>query len=149
LGPTTTRSRLWVRIISVHYAAIARHWKQEGLDLLGDYAEKLTPQFRQMLIDGESISAVDHALDDVLRTGVFVGLQSVFERYDFIVSPTLAVPPFRNAANGNTLGPTEIAGKSVEPLIGWCMTNRRKPGSRIIRGGLPRRVRIRPCACGQ
>lgn len=117
-----TLARLWIRIISVHYGAIARHWKQEGLDLLGDYAEKLTPQFRQMLIDGESISAVDHALDDVLRTGVFVGLQSVFERYDFIVSPTLAVPPFRNAANGNTLGPTEIAGKSVEPLIGWCMT---------------------------
>jgi amidase/aspartyl-tRNA(Asn)/glutamyl-tRNA(Gln) amidotransferase subunit A len=115
-------ARLWVRIISVHYGAIARHWKQEGVDLLVEHGEKLTPQFRQMLIDAESISAVDHALDDVLRTGVFVGLQSVFERYDLIVSPTLAVPPVRNASDGNTLGPTEINGKSVEPLIGWCMT---------------------------
>jgi Asp-tRNA(Asn)/Glu-tRNA(Gln) amidotransferase A subunit family amidase len=117
-----TLARLWVRIISVHYGAIARHWKQEGVDLLGEHAEKLTPQFRQMLIDAGSIPAVDYVLDDVLRTGVFVGLQSVFERYDLIVSPTLAVPPVLNAFDGNTVGPTEIGGKSVDPLIGWCMT---------------------------
>jgi amidase/aspartyl-tRNA(Asn)/glutamyl-tRNA(Gln) amidotransferase subunit A len=117
-----TLARLWVRTISVHYAAIARHWKQEGIDLLGEDAEKLTPQFRQMLIDARSILAVDHALDDVLRTGVFIGLQAVLDQYDLIVSPTLAVPPVPNASDGNTLGPSEIDGKSVEPLIGWCMT---------------------------
>jgi Asp-tRNA(Asn)/Glu-tRNA(Gln) amidotransferase A subunit family amidase len=38
------------------------------------------------------------------------------------VSPTLGVPPVRNASDGNTIGPTEIGGKSVDPLIGWCMT---------------------------
>ena len=48
-----TLARLWVRTISVHYGAIARHWKEEGLDLLGKQAERLTPQFRQMLIDAE------------------------------------------------------------------------------------------------
>ena len=115
-------ARLWVRIISIHYAAIAHHWKQEGIDLLGEHAEKLTPQFRQMMIDAQKISAVDHALDDVLRTGVFDGLQAVFERYDLIVSPTLAIPSVANAADGNTIGPTEINGDSVDPLIGWCMT---------------------------
>jgi Asp-tRNA(Asn)/Glu-tRNA(Gln) amidotransferase A subunit family amidase len=117
-----TLARLWVRVISVHYGAIARHWKQEGVDLLGEHSEKLTPQFRQMLIDAETIPAVDHALDDILRTGVFVGLQSVFERYDLIVSPTLAIPPVRNAFDGNTIGPTDIGGETVDPLIGWCMT---------------------------
>ena len=117
-----TLARLWVRLISVHYAAIARHWKQEGVDLLGEHAEKLTPQFRQMLIDGQTILAVDHALDDVLRSRVFAGLQALFERYDLIVSPTLAIPPLRNASDGNTIGPTAINGKRVEPLIGWCMT---------------------------
>lgn len=117
-----TLARLWVRLISVHYGAIARHWKQEGVDLLGEHAEKLTPQFRQMLIEAQTISAVDHALDDVLRTGVFVGLQALFERYDLIVSPTLAIPPVRNASDGNTVGPTAIGGKRVDPLIGWCMT---------------------------
>ncbi len=117
-----TLARLWVRFISVHYGAIARHWKQEGVDLLGEHSEKLTPQFRQMLIDAETIPAVDHALDDVLRTRVFVGLQSVFERYDLIVSPTLAIPPVRNAFDGNTIGPVDIGGETVDPLIGWCMT---------------------------
>jgi Asp-tRNA(Asn)/Glu-tRNA(Gln) amidotransferase A subunit family amidase len=115
-------ARLWVRIISIHYAAIAHHWKLEGIDLLGERAEKLTPQFRQMLIDAQKISAVDQALDDVLRTGVFDGLQAVFERYDLIVSPTLAIPSVANAADGNTIGPAEINGDSVDPLIGWCMT---------------------------
>ncbi len=117
-----TLARLWVRLISVHYGAIARHWQQEGIDLLGEHAEKLTPQFRQMLIDAQTITAIDHALDDVLRTGVFAGLQALFERYDLIVSPTLAIPPVRNASDGNTIGPTEIGGKRVDPLIGWCMT---------------------------
>jgi amidase/aspartyl-tRNA(Asn)/glutamyl-tRNA(Gln) amidotransferase subunit A len=42
-----TLARLWVRTISVHYGAIARHWKEEGVDLLGKHAEKLTPQFRR------------------------------------------------------------------------------------------------------
>ena len=39
-----------------------------------------------------------------------------------IVSPTLAISPVRNAFDGNTIGPAEIGGKRVDPLIGWCMT---------------------------
>ena len=58
----------------------------------------------------------------MLRTGVFDGLEDVFEDYDFIVSPTLAIPPVRNGSDGNTIGPTEINGVPVDPLIGWCMT---------------------------
>jgi amidase/aspartyl-tRNA(Asn)/glutamyl-tRNA(Gln) amidotransferase subunit A len=117
-----TLARLWVRLIAVHYAAIARHWKRDRVDLLGEDLSKLTPQFRQMLIDAQTIPAVDHAFDDVLRTGVFVGLQAMFERYNLIVSPTLAIPAVRNASDGNTVGPSKIGGKGVDPLIGWCMT---------------------------
>jgi Asp-tRNA(Asn)/Glu-tRNA(Gln) amidotransferase A subunit family amidase len=117
-----TLGRLWVRIIGVHYGAIAEHWKKEGIDLLGEHKDQLTPQFRQMLIDAQKVSAVDHALDDVLRTGVFDGLQTLFKTYDLIVSPTLAIPPVPNATDGNTIGPTEIDGKPIDPLIGWCMT---------------------------
>ena len=53
---------------------------------------------------------------------MFDGVEDVLDRYDLIVSPTLAVPPVRNATDGNTIGPTEINGESVDPLIGWCMT---------------------------
>lgn len=115
-------AHLWVRTISVHYAAIAHHWKKDGIDLLGEHAGELTPQFRHMLESAPHVSAVDHALDDVARSGVYDGLQDVFDRYDIIVSPTLAIPPVRNAADRNTIGPVEINGETVEPLIGWCMT---------------------------
>ncbi|TIX38376.1 MAG: amidase, partial [Mesorhizobium sp.] len=113
---------LWVRTMSIHYAAIAVYWKQEGIDLMGEHAKVLTPQFLAMLEGAYKVSAVDHALDDLLRTGVHDGLEDVFETHDLIVSPTLAVPPVKNAMDGNTIGPTSINGEAVDPLIGWCMT---------------------------
>ncbi|MER9631839.1 amidase family protein [Mesorhizobium sp. M0296] len=113
---------LWVRTISIHYAAIAVYLKQEDIDLMGKHAKVLTPQFLAMLEGGYKVSAIDHALNDLLRTGVHDGLEDVFETHDLIVSPTLAVPPVKNATDGNTIGPTSINGEAVDPLIGWCMT---------------------------
>ena len=115
-------AELWVRTISVHYGVMAEHFKRHGLDLLGDHAEELTPDFRAMLEGAMTISAVEHRFDDLARSQVFDGLEDVLDRYDFIVSPTLAVPPVENAGDGNTRGPTEINGEAVDPLIGWCMT---------------------------
>src|SRR3984957_5229323 len=81
---------LWVRKISVHYGAIAEHLKAEGLDLLGAHADELTPDFRAMLEAAGRVSAVGHALDDMLRTQVYDALEDVLDRYDVIISPTLA-----------------------------------------------------------
>ena len=113
---------LWVRTIAVHYAVIAEHWKREGIDLLGDHADELTPDFRHMLESAQSVSAVAHRLDDLYRSRVYDGVEDILERYDFIVAPTLAVPPVKNASDGHTRGPREINGEPVDPLIGWCMT---------------------------
>ena len=57
-----------------------------------------------------------------MRSEVFDALRSVLDRYDFLVSPTLACLPVDNANDGNTLGPAEINGEPVDRLIGWCMT---------------------------
>jgi len=113
---------LWVRTIAIHYAAIAIHMKADGIDLLGEHAERLTPEFRTMLETAHRYTAVEHVLDDALRTEVFDALEDLLQPYDFIVSPTMAVPPVKNAADGNTLGPAEINGEPVERLIGFCMT---------------------------
>ncbi len=40
----------------------------------------------------------------------------------YLVSPTLACLPVDNATDGNTLGPAEIDGETINRLIGWCMT---------------------------
>ncbi len=116
LGP------LWVRIIGIHYAAIAAHWKEEGTDLTGGLADQLTPEFRDILANALKVGAVESALDDVIRTQVYDAFEDVFETYDYIISPTLAVPPVKNRTDGHTVGPTEINGVAVDPLIGWCMT---------------------------
>src|SRR5262249_43031283 len=83
---------------------------------------ELTPEFRDMLEMAGRVSAVDHTLDGRLCTEVHDALEDVFERYDLIVSPTLAVPPVPNAGDRNTRGPVEINGEALAPLLGWCMT---------------------------
>jgi Asp-tRNA(Asn)/Glu-tRNA(Gln) amidotransferase A subunit family amidase len=113
---------LWVRMISVHYGVIAEHLKAEGLDLLKDHADALSPDFRAMLEASRRIGAVGHRLDDLLRTRVFDSVTDVLERFDLIIAPTMATPPVRNATDGNTRGPSSINGVAVDPLIGFCMT---------------------------
>jgi amidase/aspartyl-tRNA(Asn)/glutamyl-tRNA(Gln) amidotransferase subunit A len=68
------------------------------------------------------MSAWDVRSGELLRSSVYDPIQDILDDYDFIVSPTLSVPPFKNATDGNTLGPTEVNGESVDPTIGWCMT---------------------------
>ena len=113
---------VWIRQITVHYGAIAEHWKLDGIDLLGSHADALTPDFRRMLETAPHIGAVRHEMDNLLRAQVFDAVEDLLARYDVIIAPTLAVPPVRNAKDGNTRGPTQINGEEVEPLIGWCMT---------------------------
>ncbi len=116
-------SGIWMREVGVRYAEIAANFKKDGLvDLLGDHREDLTPQLVNLLEAGQKMSALDYRLDDVARTEVFDAIQDLFERYDLLVTPTLAVPPFDNADDGNTVGPSEVGGEEVDPLIGWCLT---------------------------
>ena len=123
IGPHHSQlAALWVRTTSIHYGAIAQYLKADGLDLLGDHANELTPDFRAMLEAAGTYGAVEHAMDDQLRTQVFDAVQDVLDHHDVVISPTLAVPPMRNATDGNTRGPLTINGEAVDPLIGWCMT---------------------------
>jgi len=46
----------------------------------------------------------------------------VLDRYDLLVTPTLACVAVDNAADGDTVGPSRINGEPVDPLIGWCLT---------------------------
>jgi amidase/aspartyl-tRNA(Asn)/glutamyl-tRNA(Gln) amidotransferase subunit A len=114
---------LWMREVEVRSAAIAANLKNAGVvDLLGEHREELTPQFAELLESGQDAGALDYKLDDVARTEVFDAVQDVFEQCDLLVTPTLAVPPFDNADDGNTLGPSEVNGEEVDPLLGWCLT---------------------------
>jgi Asp-tRNA(Asn)/Glu-tRNA(Gln) amidotransferase A subunit family amidase len=116
-------SRIWMREVGVRYAEITANFKKEGVvDLLGEHREDLTPQLVNLLETGQQMRALDYRLDDVVRTEVFDAVQDLFDGYDLLVTPTLAVPPFDNADDGNTVGPSEVNGEEVDPLLGWCLT---------------------------
>jgi amidase/aspartyl-tRNA(Asn)/glutamyl-tRNA(Gln) amidotransferase subunit A len=120
--PQQELSTLFWQELGVQYGEMAESFKREGTDLLGSRRDELTPEFAALLESVQSIRAIDYRVGDWMRTEVFDAFQDVFETYDLVVSPTLAVPPVDNAGDGNTLGPRRINGEEVDPLVGWCLT---------------------------
>ena len=116
---------LWLRQIGALYHSAVEGFKADGMDLLADHREELTPEFAELLEETAGLTMLDLKRDDHVRTEVYDRIQDVFERYDLLITPTLAVPPVENAGpdEGSTLGPREIGGEEVEPLIGWCLTH--------------------------
>lgn len=113
----------WLRSVEVKYAAMADVFEAEyGVDYTGTDRADVSPAFADGIDRGGEYSAKAYKAGDRVRTDVFRGFQRVFDDHDLLVCPTLAVPPVENATDGNTLGPTEIAGVDVNPLIGWCLT---------------------------
>lgn len=114
---------VWLTLTSASYASMAERLEQDqGLDLLGEYRDELADEVVQMIERGRDVSAVEYLELQGIQTEVFDAIEDVFEGYDLLVSPTLACPPVENTGDGGTLGPSEIDGEAVDPLIGWCMT---------------------------
>ena len=95
---------------------------RQGLDLLRDHRDDFPPQYLAWVDHGYGMSALDFYQDQALRTEVYDAIQGVLAQYDLLVTPTLACLPVDNTTDGNTMGPTEINGEQVDPLIGWCLT---------------------------
>ncbi|MFC4247789.1 amidase [Natribaculum luteum] len=116
---------LWLREIGSLYHSAVEGFKADGMDLLADHRDELTREFASLLEDTADLTMLDLKRDDHVRTRIYDHVQDVFAEYDLLVTPTLAVPPVENAGpdEGSTLGPTEIDGEDVEPLIGWCLTH--------------------------
>jgi amidase/aspartyl-tRNA(Asn)/glutamyl-tRNA(Gln) amidotransferase subunit A len=117
-------AELWLREIGMLYHSAAEGFKQDGLDLLGDHRDELCSEFAALLEETRGLSAIDYKRDEHLRTEVYDAIQDVFIDYDVLVTPTLAVPPVENEDDPDvqTVGPTEVDGEPVDPLIGWCLT---------------------------
>jgi len=96
--------------------------KAGGIDLMRDHPEDLPPEYRRWIEIGYGLSAMDVWNDQITRTEVYDAIESVLQNYDLLVTPTLACLPVKNDTDGNTLGPSQINGEEVDPLIGWCLT---------------------------
>jgi amidase len=64
----------------------------------------------------------DITRDHQMRTEIYDAIQGVFAGHDLLVTPTLADVAVQNTDDGNTVGPRQVNGVDVDPLIGWCMT---------------------------
>jgi amidase len=115
-------SDVWNRLMMPLNISGLEGLKANGIDLMRDHPEDLPPEYRRWIEIGYGLSAMDVWKDQVARTEIYDAIESVLQQYDLLVTPTLACLPVKNATDGNTLGPSEIDGEEVDPLIGWCLT---------------------------
>ena len=115
-------SDVWNRLMMPLNIAGLEGLKSGGIDLMRDHPDDLPPEYRHWIEVGYGLSAMDVWNDQIVRTEIYDAIESVLQRYDLLVTPTLACMPVKNSTDGNTLGPSEINGEAVDPLIGWCLT---------------------------
>ena len=115
-------SDVWCRSVAPKQVAVIEGFKRSGVDLMRDHHDDMPPELWHWDEIGRRMTATDHLADLAIRTEVFDALRTVLDRYDYLVSPTLACLAVDNAADGNTLGPPDINGEPIDRLIGWCMT---------------------------
>jgi amidase len=120
--PPKELSDLWCRLIMPLNVQTFEILKRDGLDLLKDHRDDFPPQYLRWIDVGYRMSALDFFEDQETRSEIYDAIQGVLNRYDLLITPTLACLPVDNANDGNTMGPTTINGEEVDPLIGWCLT---------------------------
>ncbi|WP_114576414.1 amidase [Saliphagus sp. LR7] len=100
-----------------HAVANERLADERGLDLYADHREHLTEYDVETIEAGRDLPAVDYVRANECRTAVFDGLQSVFGKYDALLSATVSVPPFGKWADT----PGQIDGENCH-RNGWHLT---------------------------
>jgi amidase len=113
---------LWCRMIVQNSVEFIENNKAMGLDLLKNHRDDFPPEMLKWIECGYGMSVTEMIKDQQSRTEIYDAIQGVFHNYDLLITPTVASLPVDNAEDGNTLGPTEINGEPVNPLIGWCLT---------------------------
>ena len=115
-------SDLWCRLYMVLNLHALEDLKRAGTDLLGAHRDDFPPEYMAWVEKAQGMSALDLYRDQALRAEVYNAIQGTLNDYDLLITPTMASLAVDNADDGNTLGPREINGEEVDPLIGNCLT---------------------------
>ncbi len=83
-------------------------------DRLEEWKKVAYPAYLGFLAMADSLSYKDYIRIAERKMELWKALRTVFDEYDFLITPTVAVPPF----DIGNIGVSEIAGKPVTP-IGW------------------------------
>ena len=79
-----------------------------------EWADQITPALARVVERNKNRSAIEYFKAYFEQLEYWDGIRPFFERYDLLLTPTVAVPPFELGI----YGPREIAGSKVSPL-GW------------------------------
>ncbi|MGO1539494.1 MAG: amidase [Leucobacter sp.] len=120
--PHNDLAEIWLRMVGVEAAGNAVTRARSGGPDYFELLDQLTPEYAALLELGKSVSAVDLRLDQIARTGVYDALEHALHGVDVLIGPTLSVATIPNRDDGLTVGPSEVEGQTVNPLIGWCPT---------------------------
>jgi amidase len=115
-------SDVWSRLMMPLNIGTFEAVKAAGLDMLANHRGDFPPQYLHWIEIGQKMTITDLLRDQAIRSEIYDAFQSAFDKYDLIVSPTLAAMPVANRTDGNTVGPGDVNGEAVDPLIGWCLT---------------------------
>jgi Asp-tRNA(Asn)/Glu-tRNA(Gln) amidotransferase A subunit family amidase len=92
----------------VRAAAYARY--------LDEWGDQMDPMLTGRIRLADGVSAVDYERLFQRRTELYQTVRRFFERYDLLVTPTLALPPF---PIDDPYPPAEVAGRPITSPIGW------------------------------
>ena len=112
----------WSQMININSVLSLNQLKAGGLDLLRDHRNDMPPELVEALETAYRCDLNDYVRWEVIRTEIYDQLQTAFETYDLIISPTVSCNPPLNTSDGNTLGPEFVNGQKVNRLIGFCQT---------------------------
>jgi amidase len=114
---------LWCRQIMMVIVGTLENFKRNGIDLLADHREDFPDVFIRWAEEVAAMTVPDVLRDYAMRTAAYDVIQAVYDDYDLLVTPTLAVLPVLNAERaGETVGPSHVEGVEVDELMGWCLT---------------------------
>jgi len=111
----------WLRLVGVRMAGALDGMAAEGHDIEntpGDLPDVLLGWVKQ----ARAMTVREIQQHQILRTAIFDAFHHAFNQVNLIVTPTVAAMPVKNGARGETVGPDQINGEAVEPLVGWGLT---------------------------
>lgn len=94
-------AKCWCWSISVDTALDLDAWKAEGLDLVKDHSDELTPEFIKWNDYAAHATIHDMRKFNEIRTDILDNFERVFKLYDVIISPVTCCSPLTNESGGH------------------------------------------------
>lgn len=115
-------AQMWCKTISIDTSLDLRDWKASGLDLVKDHREELPEEFIYWNEQASTMDVSEYRRFNEMRTDILDQYESVFEKYDILLSPVSACLPAKVDTSETMLGHNLGKEMSVNSVIGYAET---------------------------